>query len=80
MAKFILANAHRDRLFNNRVARNVLWFVDYVVVASVMGFFRLLPVTWASAFGARLGRVFGRIFTRRNQHVRANLTVSLPEK
>lgn len=80
MAKFILANAHRDRLFNNRIARNVLWFVDYVVVASVMGFFRLLPVTWASALGARLGRVFGRIFTRRNQHVRANLTVSLRDK
>ncbi|MFU8779090.1 MAG: lysophospholipid acyltransferase family protein [Roseovarius sp.] len=80
MAKFILANAHRDKLFNNRVARSVLWFIDYVVVASVMGLFRLLPVAWASALGARLGRMFGRIFTRRNQHVRANLTVSLPDR
>lgn len=79
MAKFILANAHRDKVFNNVVARNLLWFIDLVVVSSVMGLFRVIPVAWASALGARLGRTFGRILNRRNQHVRANLTVALPD-
>ncbi|EAQ26868.1 MULTISPECIES: lysophospholipid acyltransferase family protein [unclassified Roseovarius] len=80
MAKFILANAYRDKVFNNVVARNTLWFIDLVVVSAVMGLFRAIPVAWASAIGARLGLIFGRILNRRNLDVRANLTLALPDK
>lgn len=80
MAKFIIGNAHRDKLFANAVARNALWIIDLVFVGAVMGLFRLLPATCASALGARLGAFFGKIAQHRNRHVRANLTFAFPEK
>lgn len=80
LAKFILGNAHRDKAFNNVIARNTLWFVDLVFVGAALGLFRVLPVTWASALGGRLGKVFGKIAKQRNRHVRANLTLALPDR
>lgn len=80
MAKFILANAQRHRAFNNAFVRNILWFVDYVLVSTFMGLFRVMPLAWASGLGRRLGTLFGKIVYRRSQHVRANLSLVLPEK
>ena len=80
MAKFILGNAHRNTAFNNALARNILWFADLVFVGAVLGLFRVLPVTWGSALGARVGRIFGRIAKQRTRHIRANLSLALPDK
>ena len=80
MAKFILGNAHRNTAFNNVVARNILWFADLVFLGAVLGLFRILPVTWGSALGDRIGRLFGRIAKPRTRHVRANLSLALPDK
>ncbi|WP_297774668.1 lauroyl acyltransferase [uncultured Roseovarius sp.] len=80
MAKFILGNTFRDKALDNAVARNTLWFLDLIFVGAVMGLFRVLPVRWSSAFGARLGRIFGKIAKQRNRHVRANLTLALPDR
>ncbi len=80
MAKFILGNAIRDKAFGNPVARRVLWGLDVVFVGLLLGVFRVLPVAWASGLGARLGRMFGRILKRRNRHVRANLSLALPDR
>ncbi len=79
MAKFILGNAHRQRAVDNVVVRNALWLADLVFVGAFLGLFRWLPVSWGSAFGARLGRIFGTIAKRRTLHVRANLSLVLPE-
>ena len=80
LAKFILGNAFRDKAFANPVARRVLWGLDAAFVGLLLGIFRILPVSWASALGARLGRLFGRILKRRNRHVRANLSLALPDR
>ncbi|MEI4233342.1 lysophospholipid acyltransferase family protein [Roseovarius sp. D22-M7] len=80
MAKFILGNAFRDRAVGNTVARRVLWGLDVAFVGLLLGIFRILPVTWASALGARLGRLLGRILKKRTRHVRANLSLALPAR
>jgi len=80
LAKFIIGNAFRDKAFANPVARGVLWGVDMVFVGMLLGVFRILPVAWASALGARLGRLFGRIFKKRDRHVRANLSLAFPDR
>jgi KDO2-lipid IV(A) lauroyltransferase len=80
LAKFILGNAFRDKAANNPVARRVLWGLDVVFVGVLLGIFRILPVTWASRLGARLGRVGGRLLKKRTRHVRANLSLALPDR
>lgn len=80
MAKFILASVLRHKAAENRTATNALWLLDLAVVASVIGVFRLLPLSWASAAGARLGRGLGRVLRNRTRHVRANLALALPDK
>ena len=79
MAKFILGNFHRHKAFDNAVMSKVLWSLDLVFVGAILGVFRVLPVAWASGLGARTGRIFGRVFRNRNRHVRANLTMVLPD-
>lgn len=80
MAKFILGNAFRDKALGHPMAQRVLWALDVVFVGLLLAVFRALPVAWASALGARLGRLFGRILKRRNRHVRANLSLALPDR
>jgi KDO2-lipid IV(A) lauroyltransferase len=80
LAKFILGNTFRKKAFNNPVVRHTLWFLDLLLVGLLHGIFKLLPVTWASALGARLGRLFSRLFEGRNRHIRANLSLAFPEK
>jgi len=45
----------------------------------MIGLFRLMPLSWASATGAGFGRFLGRVFKNRTRHVRANLTLALPD-
>ena len=77
MAKFILGNSLRSAFFDTPVLRHSLWFVDLIIVGTVLILATLLPVAWASALGARLGRLSGRFLKRRTRHARANLSVAL---
>ncbi|MFU8835685.1 lysophospholipid acyltransferase family protein [Roseovarius autotrophicus] len=78
MAKFILGSHLRHKALESRAASNLLWAIDLAFVGAVVGFFRLLPLRWSSALGARFGRFLGRVFKNRTRHVRANLTLALP--
>lgn len=78
LAKFILGSHLRHKALESRAAAHVLWFVDLAFIGTVSGFFRVLPLPWASATGARFGRFLGRIFRNRTRHVRANLSLALP--
>ena len=79
MAKFILGNRLRHAAFNNPALCHFLWFVDLIIVGAVVSVCRLLPTAWASALGARLGRLASYVFKRRSQHARANLSLALPD-
>lgn len=79
MAKFILGSHLRHKALESRAVTNGLWFVDLAFIATLVGLFRLMPLRWASATGAGLGRFLGRVFKNRTQHVRANLTLALPD-
>ena len=76
MAKFILGSHLRHRAVESRAAAHVLWFVDLAFIGTVSGFFRVLPLPWASATGARFGRFLGRFFRNRTRHVRAGLNLA----
>lgn len=80
LAKFILGNRFRHKATENRLIGRFFWLLDLVFVGAIVGVFRVLPVTWASAVGARLGRVFGRIMKARTKKVRANLSLALPDR
>lgn len=80
MAKFILGSHLPQKAMENSVVSRVLWFVDLVFVGVLIVIFRVMPVDWASATGARLGRLMGRMFKGRTYLVRANLTQALPDK
>ncbi|MBC7132378.1 MAG: lysophospholipid acyltransferase family protein [Roseovarius sp.] len=80
MAKFILGSHLRHKALESRAASNVLWAVDLAFVGALTGMFRVLPLPWASATGTRLGRLMGRVFRNRTRHVRANLTLALPDR
>mgnify|MGYP005854336193 CR=1 FL=1 len=56
-----------------------LWLIDLLVLSPVLGLFAILPASRASALGAQLGRWIGRRL-RRTRHVRANLSLALPDK
>lgn len=80
LAKFIFGNTLRHKALESPLISRILWSVDLFFVGLLLLVFRILPVTWASALGARLGRLFGSIFKRRTKYVRANLTLALPDR
>ena len=80
MAKFLLGNNLRHVALDNAALRQPLWLLDAALIGAALGVFRALPVRWASALGARGGRLLGRVAKERNLHVRANLTLALPDR
>jgi KDO2-lipid IV(A) lauroyltransferase len=80
VAKFILGNRLRNRTGGDTLASRALWFADLVFIGALLAVFRVLPVAWASALGARLGRLLGRIMPARSRKIRANLSLALPER
>ena len=80
MAKFILGNRLRSRAAGSAVASRALWLADLVFIGAMLGVFRVLPVALASALGARLGRLAGRILHTRSRKIRANLSLALPDR
>lgn len=79
MSKYILGSHLRHKAQDSRAAANVLWFIDLAFIGTMITFFRVLPLPWASAIGARFGRFLGRVFRNRTNHVRANLSLALPD-
>jgi len=80
VAKFILGNRLRNRTGGDTLLSRALWLADLVFIGAILGVFRVLPVAWASALGARLGRLLGRIMQTRSRKIRANLSLALPER
>lgn len=80
MAKFILGSHLPRKAMENPVVSRVLWLVDLVFVGLLIGAFRVMPLDWASATGARLGHLMGPMFKGRTRLVRANLSLALPDK
>lgn len=79
MSKFILGSHLRHKAFESRAISNVLWFIDLAFISTLSVFFRVLPLPWASTAGAQFGRFLGLVFKNRTRHVRANLTLALPD-
>jgi len=80
VAKFILGNAVRKKAQKIVWLRKVLWAVDFLLVGSVVKLLGLLPVDLASSLGRGLGKLFSRLISRKNDKVRDNLRIALPEK
>lgn len=80
MAKFILGSHLRHKVVDSAIMSRALWLVDLVFIGVFVVTFRILPLRWASATGARFGRIMGRVFKGRTRHVRANLSLALPGK
>jgi len=80
VAKFILGNRLRHQTQGDTLLSRALWLADLVLIGAILGVFRVLPVAWASALGARLGRLLGRIMHDRSRKVRANLSLALPDR
>ena len=80
MAKFIIGNALRNKAQNWKFLRQPLWLLDLLVIACLYGFFKLLPVDWASRLGRRFGRWLGPKMASRSHNIKANLRLALKSK
>lgn len=77
MAKFIIGNALRNKAQNKGLLRQLLWLLDLLLIASLYGFFKLLPVDWASRLGRKFGRWLGPKMASRSRNIKANLDLAL---
>jgi len=80
LAKFILGSHLPGKAVDNAVVSRALWLVDLAFVGTLVLFFRVMPLNWASVAGARFGRLIGPVFKGRTRLVRANLLQALPDK
>lgn len=80
MAKFIIGNALRNKAHERGFLRQLLWLIDLLAVAFIYGFFKLLPVDWASRLGRKFGRWLGPKMASRSRNIKANLSQALPSK
>jgi KDO2-lipid IV(A) lauroyltransferase len=78
VAEFIVGNPLRKWARDNRVLREALWRLDFVMVWAVTKLARLLPIDTASRFGERVGRWIGPRLTRKTAIYRANLAIAFP--
>ncbi len=60
--------------------RRFLWRVDFALAWSLLAFFRLLPVEWASTLGAKAGAIIGRLVKRKTAIMEENFRIVFPEK
>ena len=80
MAKFIIGNALRNKAQNKGLLRQLLWLLDLLLIASLYGFFKLLPVDWASRLGHRFGHWLGPKMSSRSRNIKANLSLALQSR
>ncbi|HYQ73226.1 MAG TPA: lysophospholipid acyltransferase family protein, partial [Gammaproteobacteria bacterium] len=76
----IIGNPLRKIARKHEVLRRLLWRVDFVLIWSLLTLFRLLPVEWASALGAKAGAVIGPLARRKNTILKENFRFAFPEK
>jgi len=79
VAEFIVGNPLRKWARDNRVLREVLWRLDFVLVWMVTKLARLLPIDTASRFGERVGRWIGPKLKQKTAIYRANLAIAFPD-
>jgi KDO2-lipid IV(A) lauroyltransferase len=78
MAEFIVGDSLRKLARENRFLQHLLWRLDYALVWSLIGFFRLLPIDTASRLGARVGAWIGPRMQRKHAIYRENLASAFP--
>jgi Kdo2-lipid IVA lauroyltransferase/acyltransferase len=79
VAEFIVGNPLRKWARDNRVLRELLWRLDFVMVWVVTKLARLLPIDTASRFGERVGSWIGPKLKQKTAIYRANLAIAFPE-
>lgn len=80
MAKFIIGNALRNKARNKGLLRQLLWLLDLLLIACLYGFFKLLPVDWASRLGRKFGSWLGPKMASRSRNIKANLSLALKSR
>lgn len=80
MPEFIAGYPLRKIARKHEALRQLLWRVDFALFWSLVTLFRLLPVDWASAIGARVGSVIGMLMTRKTDVMEENFRTAFPEK
>ena len=78
MAKYLLGNALRNKALGHPALSRVLWALDYLLIGLLQVVLRALPVEQASRMGNRLGRWLTPLMGRRNDHIRRNLKMVMP--
>lgn len=80
MAEFIVGYPLRKIARRHEFLRRLLWRIDFALLWSLITLFRMLPVDWASEFGARVGAVVGPLMRFKTTIVEQNYRVAFPEK
>ena len=80
MAEFIVGNALRKAARQHGFLQRLLWRVDFALVWSLVALFRLLPVDWASRFGAAICAVVGPMIRGKTALIEENFRTVFPEK
>ena len=80
MPEFITGYPLRKIARKHEFLRRLLWRVDFALLWSLLKLYRLLPVDWASALGARVGPVIGPLMRRKTAILEENFRVVFPEK
>ena len=80
MPEFIAGYPLRKIARKHEFLRRLLWRVDFALLWSLLKLYRLLPVEWASALGARVGAVIGPLMWRKTAILEENFRIVFPEK
>ena len=80
LARYLLGNAFHKKALRNPWLSRVLWALDYLLIRLLQGLLRALPVEQASRTGNRLGRWLTPLMGRKNDHIRRNLEMAMPDK
>ncbi len=78
MAEFIIGNPLRKLARQYQPLRQLLWWLDFVLVWVLLTVYKLLPVDAASRMGERVGAWIGPRLKRKSLIVRANVKTAWP--
>lgn len=79
MAEFLIGSPLRNVARRHHWLRQLLWWLDYALIGSLLALFRLLPLDTASRAGERVGRLLGPVMRKKTRMYRENLATALPE-
>ena len=79
MAEFLIGNSLRNVARRHNWLRQLLWALDYALIASVLAIYKILPLDTASRLGYRFGRLIGPVMRKKSAIYRENMTTAFPE-